>query len=175
MENNVDEKYVKVLLYAYPSLQTLIKQYKEHIYERAVHSYGGKQDAESAAEYIAGQIIQMQTLEWVKEKLEKTFSKLMETERLMVAIRYFGLKRKSAKDTLMKAGKQFSSERSYFRSQQKLLKKIAAFMQAAGLDNAMFEGEIAVIEELQHICRYVQKGRDQKMLKREKDLALKGA
>lgn len=166
---------MKVLLYAYPTLKTLIKEYKEHIYERAVRSYGGRADAESAATYIAEQILNMQALEWGKEILEKVFSKLSEIERTMVALRYFGLKRKSVKAELIKEKKQFSSERSYFRAQEKLLKKIAALLQAAGLDEGYFESEFLKIEELKPICRYVQKGKDQKMLKREKELALKTA
>ena len=164
-----------MLLYAYPTLQTLVKEYKEHIYERAVHSYGGKRDAESAAEYIAQQILNMQALEWLKEILEKTFSKLLEYERTMVALRYFGLKRKGVREELKKAKKQFSSERSYFRSQEKLLQKIAALVQAAGLDRVYFEKMFLGIEELKPIFRYVEKGRDKKMLKREKELALKNS
>lgn len=174
MENREDEQYVKVLLYAYPTLQTLIEQFREHIYERAVRSYGGRKDAESAATYIAEQIISMQTLEWVQQTLEKVFSRLSQAERLMVQIRYFGLKRKSAKGQLAKEGKQFLCERSYFRAQEKLLKKIAALLQAAWLDKEYFDKQVADIEELKHIRRYVQRGRDQRLFKREKDLALKG-
>ena len=77
------------------------------------------------------------------------------------------------KEELLKEKKQFSSERSYFRAQEKLLKKIAALLQTAGLDEKYFQSEFAKIEELKPICRYVERGRDKKMLKREKDLALK--
>lgn len=175
MEQNKDKKndYVKVALYAYPTLKTLIKEYKEHIYERAVHSYGGKMDAEEAVTYIAQQILNMQALECLKEILERVFSKLSAIEWTMLALRYFGLRRKSVKAELIKEKKQFSSERGYFRAQEKLLKKTAALLQAAGLDEKYFQSRFCDIDELKPIYRYVEKGKDAKMLKREKEFALK--
>ena len=175
MEDNQNENnnYVKVALYAYPTLKTLIKEYQDHIYERAVRSYGGRTDAEEAVTYIAQQILNMQALEWLEGILEKIFSKLSNLELTMIGLRYFGLKRKSVKEEFIRDKNQFSSERSYFRAQEKLLKKITALLQAAGLDEKYFNSEFLVIEELKPICRYVERGRDQKMLKREKELALK--
>ncbi len=158
-------------LYAYPRLQTLIKEYRDHIYERAVHSYGGKTDAEEAVTYIAQQILNMQALEWLKGILDKIFSKLSSLELTMIGLRYFGLKRKSVKQEIERDKIEFASERSYFRAQEKLLKKIAALLQAAGLDEQYFDSEFLEIEELKPICKYVEKGGDKKMLKREKELA----
>ncbi|MBP3422500.1 MAG: hypothetical protein J6K86_01910, partial [Clostridia bacterium] len=53
------KNYVKIILYAYPLLKTVEKDYEEHIGNKALLSYDGRWTAEQTAEYIAGEILEM--------------------------------------------------------------------------------------------------------------------
>ena len=168
LENSLDKEHVKVFLYSYPRLDRLVKEYEGHIYEKAVRSYGGRINAEAVAEYIANQILYMRALEFLKLSLDEVLKKLSDTEKKLVAARYFGWKKSRIKETLFEGKDRIKSERSYFRRQEKLLKKIAVLMQTAGLDRRAFEETYACIEELQCVFRFVASGRDKKIFEKEK-------
>ena len=51
------ENYAKVMLYVYPFLKTVEKDYQDHIRNKAVLSHNSGMTAERLADYIAGEII----------------------------------------------------------------------------------------------------------------------
>ncbi len=157
------KNYARVLLYAYPLLETVGKDYEEHIKNKAVLSYGSTTSAEEMAEYLAGEILEMRRLEWLKGKLEEVFAKLNAVEKALLSIRYFGeadklkgLRRKSdIENSLSSKG---WTERTYFRRQIKLGEKLSALLLLAGLTEEVYLRELAKMEIFTKIQRYVEGG-----------------
>ncbi len=156
------------MLYAYPLLKTVGQDYEQHIRNKALLSYDGKWNTVRLAEYLAEEILRKERLEWLKGVIDKVLDKLSETERALVALRYFGKRRKKrpCADGGTAQGQTNCipawSDRTYFRMQRKLSQKVGAMLTAAGLTERVFERELAPIEMIAKIHRFVQEGRDQR-------------
>ena len=59
------ETYLKAVLYAYPLLQTVEKDYADHITNKALLSYESKKSTEELAEYLAEEILRKERLIWL--------------------------------------------------------------------------------------------------------------
>ena len=162
------ENYAKVMLYAYPFLRTVDKDYEDHIRNKAVLSYDSRITAERLAEYIAGEIIAKRNLEALKEDLEKVFGRLEEKENKLLAIRYFG-KRKQLCEFLKNEDGGFGwSERKYFREQKRLGEKVGAMMRSAGLTKERYQAEFADLELFKKIARFVDDGKAERVSVKER-------
>ena len=156
------KNYAKVILYAYPLLRTVEKDYEEHIGNKALLSYEGRWTAEQTAEYLAGEILEMRRLEWLKAIVKKTLSGLSDVEKTLVAIRYFGRTKgarailRDEKNPLKKNG---WTERSYFRKQEKLGEKLTELFALAGLTEEVFEREFACMDIFKRVARALEKRR----------------
>lgn len=152
------KNFVKIILYAYPLLKTVEKDYEEHIANKALLSYDGRWTAEQTAEYLAKEIIEMRRLEWLKGKVKRVLDKLTEEERALVEIKYFG-KRKKWQFLFNKenpsAGKW--TERSYFRRQQRLGEKLSALFIAEGIDEKRFVDELSGVSILKKVACALEK------------------
>ena len=139
------EDYVKLTLYAYPTLEELITSYDVHIQNGAVLSYRSNKTAEETAIYLAEEILKKRKLENLKECVERVLDKLSAVEKLLVKIRYFGKERKIKRPLapVRENGYENWSESKYFRMQNKLLIKLQALFNACGLSKETFEKEYA--------------------------------
>ena len=164
------ENYAKVMLYAYPFLETVDKDYEDHIRNKAVLSYDSKRTAAQLAEYIAGEIIVKRNLQALKQDLEKVLDKLDDEEKRLVEIRYFG-KRKQLRDFFKSEGGATWSEGKYFRRQRRLGEKLAAMMRSVGLTEERYCQEFAQVDIFKRIARIVEEGRDKKIADAEKQAA----
>ena len=148
------KNYVKIILYAYPLLKTVDKDYEEHIRNRALLSYDGRWTAEQTAEYLAEEILNMRRLEELKEKVERVLSRLTDVDKTLVEIRYFGKGRKlqgflqKQKNPLTKRS---WTERSYFRYQERLGEKIASLLALEGITEEKYKREFSPIDVMQKI------------------------
>ena len=88
------DSYVKAIMYAYPHLEYMEKEYAQHIENKAVLSYAGDQNVERLAEYIAGQVIEKEKIGKLKALADKVWETLSDVEKTLVAIRYFGKEKK---------------------------------------------------------------------------------
>ena len=153
------KNYAKIILYAYPLLKTVEKDYEEHIANRALLSYDGRWTAERTAEYLAEEILEMRRLEWLKGKVEEVLQKLTDVERTLVAVRYFG-KGKKLKDFLNKKDNPLHkggwTERSYFRRQQRLGERLGELFVLVGLTEEVFEREFAKIDIMQKVQEWLR-------------------
>ncbi len=157
------ENYAKVILYAYPLLETVGKDYAEHIRNKALLSYDSRMGAERLAEYIAGEIIAKEHLEALKQDVDAVLDKLEETEKRLLAIRYFG-KGKQLREFLKNERASAGwSERKYFRQQKKLGEKVAMMLRAVGVTQERFRREFSGLEIFKQITRFVEEGRDEKI------------
>ena len=143
------------MLYAYPLLATVGEDYAEHIRNKAVLSYHSSRSTENLAEYLAQEILRKNDLLWLRKVIEKTLTKLNDTERALVSARYFGKK----KIPLHKAGEEPWSERKYFRYQQRLGEKIGGMLTIAGVSKTWFENNLLGVELIGKIYRYLEAGK----------------
>ena len=162
------ENYAKVLLYAYPFLRTVDKDYEDHIRNKAVLSYDSRMTAERLAEYIAGEIITKRNLEALKSDLEKIFSKLEEKENKLIAIRYFGKRKQLCEFLKNEDGQLGWSERKYFREQNRLGEKVGAMMRSVGLTEERYQAEFANLDIFKKIARFLREGKEEKMSVKER-------
>ena len=160
------ENCVKAILYTYPKLKGLEEDYGQHIENKAVLSYRYLGDPSALAEYIAGEILKKQRLAWLKNQLDCLFSKLSEEEYLLLSIRFFGkisrakaenekldrFELDGAKDLIEKYR---WSERSYYRKQARVLKKMIAEINRIGITKEVFEKEFLEFEFLRAVYRFL--------------------
>lgn len=165
------KNYAKIILYAYPLLKTVEKDYEEHIGNKALLSYDGRWTAEKTAEYIAGEILEMRRLEWLKAMVMEVLAKLTEEEKALVALRYFG-KTKGVKAFLKESENTKRTgawtQRSYFRRQARLGDKIGSAFALAGLTEEVFLRDYANIDIFKRIAQAVEKGQNENISARER-------
>lgn len=146
--------YAKIILHAYPLLKTVEKDYEEHIRNKALLSYNGRQTVERLAEYLAQEIIQARNLVWLRTSLERVFARLTEEERALTALRYF--RRKGAMKRFLEAkGQALWTDGKMARRQAKLSKKLEAMIRFEGITEELYGALFADTELFQKIARYI--------------------
>ncbi len=160
------KNYAKAILYAYPLLATVEEDYESHIKNKALLSYDTRKSAVEVATYLAGEILEMRRLEWLKGKVAEVLSKLTDVERTLVGIRYFG-KTKKLKTLLQKPKeslrKPLWTERTYFRRQRRLGEKLCGLFTLCGVTEEVFLKEFLPMELFRKIYGGVEAGRDKKI------------
>ena len=151
------ENYAKVILYTYPLLKTIGKDYADHIRNKALLSYDSAWDTERLTEYLAEEILRKERLEWLCGVVEETLLGLSDLERDLVAIRYFGIRNRlravvafakekkgeEKKGDEKKRGEKKGDEkklsrRDYFRKQQRLADKLNGIFREKGLTKEVY-------------------------------------
>ena len=156
------ENCVKTILYTYPKLKTLEEDYGQHIENKAVLSHRYHGDPCELVEYIAGEILKKRKLEWLKKELDCLFDKLSEEEYLLLSIRYFGkISRAKNEGKKLDGAKEFLekyhwSERSYYRKQGRVLKKMGAEINRIGITKEVFEKEYLQFEFFKMVYRFLK-------------------
>ena len=181
------ENCVKAILYTYPKLKAIERDYGEHIENKAVLSYRFKGAAENLVEELAEQVLRKRRLAKLKEDLDKLFAELSEEERLLLEIRYFGKIRKAKEEGRQGKREDFAeakeaeekraaiarmnwSERSYYRKQNRLLKKIVSAFNRLGLTKEVLEKEYLQYEFLRAVYRFLRSGDKKIVAPRERAL-----
>jgi hypothetical protein len=157
------ENYAKTILFAYPLLKTVEKDYEEHIRNKALLSFNGRTTALALAEYLAQELIHQQNLCWLKGIVKGILDKLTEEERVLLSIRYFGGGEKLRNFALSKW-----NERTYFRRQASLEKKIAEQLIVAGLTEKVYASDFQSLDIFRKIHAFVEAGKDKKISARER-------
>lgn len=152
------ENYAKTILFAYPLLKTVEKDYEEHIRNKALLSYGGKRTAFEVAEYLAEELIHQQNLSWLKQTVKGILDKLSDEERELLSIRYFGHTDKMRNFALCKW-----NERTYFRRQARLSKKMGELLRVAGITREIYLRDFKDLDIFRKIHEFVEQGKDQKI------------
>lgn len=164
------KNYVKAVLYAYPLLKNVREDYSEHIKNKALLSYRGDRPTEEIAEYILSQILEKERLEWLKGCVEEVLTRLDDVERTLLAIKYFGKKRKIKKSACVSSSSGFGawSERKYFRRQKRLGDKVGGMLVSLGVSESVFEREFITMGIFQKIYPFVCEGKDQRITQSER-------
>lgn len=173
---NFLENYAKVILYTYPLLKTMERDYADHIRNKALLSYNGVWDTERLTEYLAGEILRKESLEWLRGVVEETLLELSDLERDLIAIRYFGKRnrlyqvvalaedkkvndKKKTENTCGEFEKKLS-KREYFRKQQRLVEKLSGMFWKKGLTKEVYLQYFAGVEVFERARRFVEEGKE---------------
>lgn len=160
------ESYVKTILYIYPRLERIAGDYGDHIRHRAILSYENR-TAERAAEYLAEEILKKRAIEALKERVDAALKKLNDEERFLLEVRYFGRKKK-LREFLEAGTERPGSERSYYRKQERLLKKVISVFSGVGLTEEAFFREYRGFGWMMSACRQIGSGRECAAVRRER-------
>ncbi len=170
------EMRVVTALYAYPQLDRIGRDYEEHIKNKALLSYGSKMATEKLTEYIAEEIVRRQNVWRLKAVLDKIIFSLTEEEKILLDVRYFGkVERVRRLFAAWKAGlcslpfKPWS-ERTYYRKQARLLKRIVSQVKQAGVDEKRFDEECLSIEYIAMLYQYLALGKEVTTSQKERQL-----
>ena len=158
--------YVKTILYIYPRLERIAADYGDHIRHRAILSYENR-TAERAAEYLAEEILKKRAIEALKERVDAALKKLNDKERFLLEVRYFGRKKK-LREFLEAGTERPGSERSYYRKQERLLKKVISVFSGVGLTEEAFFREYRGFGWMMSACRQIGSGRECAAVRRER-------
>lgn len=164
------EEYVKIILYTYPFLRTVGKDYEEHIRNKAILSYKSRLSTEALAEEIAREILEQRKLLYLKEKADEVIAKLTEIDKLLLQIRYFGQKRKLPllEEKLCSSEGEKWSERKYFRRQERLGGKLGGLFSFVGLTKELFEKEYSLLDIFKPAKCFLKEGREETCKQGEK-------
>ena len=160
------ESYAKTILYIYPRLERIAADYGDHIRHRAILSYENR-TAERAAEYLAEEILKKRAIEALKERVDAALKKLNDKERFLLEVRYFGRKKK-LREFLEAGTERPGSERSYYRKQERLLKKVISVFSGVGLTEEAFFREYRGFGWMMSACRQIGSGRECAAVRRER-------
>ena len=164
---------VVAALYAYPQLDRVGRDYEEHIKNKALLSYGSKIATERLTEYLAEEIVRRQNVLRLKAVLDKIVFSLSEEEKTLLDVRYFGkvdkVKRVFAAWRAGLCSLSFKpwSERTYYRKQARLLKKIMAQIKQAGIDEKTFDEDYLPVEYIAMLYQYLALGKEVTSSKKE--------
>lgn len=180
------ENYAKVILYTYPLLGTIGKDYADHIRNKALLSYESSWDTEKLTEYLAEEILRKERLEWLCGVVKETLDELCDLEKDLVAIRYFG-KRKRLRAIVSVSKEEIKgktngkskgcnecigegigiekklSQRDYFRRQHRLAEKLNAIFKEKGLTKEVYLKEFAPLDVFEKVHRFVEEGKDKNL------------
>lgn len=165
------KSYVKAVLYGYPLLKTVSEDYQAHIENKAALSVRTDKSAFELAVELAGEVCQKKDFEWLKGCVEKALDMLTDVEKTLIAVRYFGKRRKMKKSfpcdkELPKTEIAAWSERKYFRFQNRLSEKVGSILLRLGVTEEIFEEKFAKTDIFEKIYRFVCEGKDQKIAQR---------
>jgi hypothetical protein len=164
------ENYVKAILYIYPRLGDMERDYEEHIKNKAFMSYDYRVTTEALAEYIAAEIITVRSIAQLKGTIDEILGKLTRQEKLLLELRYFRRKREVERMRSEGGIALSDSRRNYFRRQDRLLKKVGCMMKAKGLTEGIFFNEYICYDWMSSVYRFIEEGRVGRTSAREKAL-----
>ncbi len=155
------KNYARIVLHAYPFLKTVEKDYEEHIRNKALLSYKGRQTAEDLAEYLAQEILRARNLVWLRTSMERVFARLTEEERALLSLRYF--RRKGAmKAYFERTNQEPWTDGKFARRQARLAKKLEAMLEFEGVNKDVYDALFSNLSLFQRIERYIKKEEEKK-------------
>ena len=159
--------YVRALLYAYPRAEMLAEAVREGARVRAGLSYRSPRDTLSLMESIAADMEYAERLLFWKAQLERALSYCDERERFLLEYKYF---RRTGGQGGGSGGQPFGcSERSYFRKQNALLKKIALNLCCRGCSKETFYADFEGFSPLMRILSALESGMERRLTDRRRE------
>ena len=168
------DAYIKTALYVYPALRAAAREVSEHIQRKACLSYVSRTSCENLATYLIGQIGVKEKLEELRKTLGEILDKLSDTERFLLYVRYFGNKKKFLSAFSDEAIRKIcGSRRSYYRRQERLVRKIGEGLRSRGMTADCFYREYGTIDLIRNVDKALAAGRRGAQGAREEQVILR--
>ena len=152
----------KAILYVYPTMKRLAEATRVGARNKALLSYRSRAGAMHDLEAVAQEMLLADRLEELQEEIDALLATLSEEELLLLEYRYFRRKNRLAQfKTCIEC-----SERSYFRKQERLLKKIASRLLTRGINEQYFQSAFKGCSCLMKVYRAIANGKEQKIYTR---------
>ena len=155
-------EYVRALLYAYPKMKMLADAVREGARVRAVLSFRFPCDTVSRMEGIAADMKYAERLLVWKGELDHILSGCDEDELFLLEYKYFRRRRVLA--SMNKDGVLSCSERSYFRHQAALLKKMAFLLSVRGWTEEAFLKAFCDFSPFLRALKWLAAGRERALV-----------
>ena len=154
-------EYAKTILYAYPHLSALAEAVGQSAENKAMLSFRSGGDALTLAEEVAAALATKSRLLSLKEAADGAIGACGEEERFLLEYKYFRRKRELKKY----GGAQFAcSERSYFRHQAALLKKMAFLLSVRGWTEEAFLKAFCDFSPFLRALKWLAAGRERALV-----------
>ena len=161
--------YVKAILYVYPAMGALAEAARGAAENKALLSYRSRFNAMHDLEEVAEEIFLAERLDSLKITTENLLADLNSEELFLLEYRYFRRKKFLAKF----GGSVLCSERSYFRKQEKLLRKIASQFSLNGIKEEYFLKAYKNSVCLMRVYRAIVNGGEQRICARREKRTLR--
>lgn len=148
--------YVKAVLYAYPALDEIGEAVLCSAKNKAMLSYKSPQSTEKVAEEILRELRTGEALQELRAAIDSLLAGCSEEELYLFEYKYF--RRKSVLQARFSRFCLPYSERSYFRSQERLLRKAGAHFLKQGWTEARFLRETGGL--FKKVLRAISSGRE---------------
>ncbi len=153
--------YTKVLLYAYPNIESLIDQIDELIEKKALSSMDSQQPCIEICNSVIGLIKEKDLYLDLMVTLDGIFENFTEEEMLCIEYKYF-----LVRDKVKFRDFDYTSKQ-YFRRQNKILEKIKRRLEKRGYDDNFFKEKYMPIKFINSLLRGV-KEREKLIIKNKK-------
>lgn len=144
----MNEKYVKTMLYAYPYIDSMVKRLEDKIINKAVASMFDISPSEEQCAQVIVMVQRKEDLKELKHLIELMIMKFPFSDFDYFDFKYFHIRPKEYyKDKIV-------LDRTYYRKQEKLLKKFQLIFSAIGGDDEWFKDKYMCLGCIRSIyCR----------------------
>ena len=162
--------YEKLILYSYPRLEAIAEAVEVGARNKALLSFRSTADTLSLLERISQDALTARELRLLKAETEKILLTLSEEELYLLEYKYF--RRRKVLRGKFADYELALSERSYFRKQNELLKKISSRMRTSGLTKEDFLARFGHFSPFMRALRALERGLDAKLTERRRRCGL---
>lgn len=139
------EIYAKTMLYAYPYIDSMIERMNDKITKKAMGSMFDTSPCEEQSAKILVLAGQKEDLNYLKHFVERMVMKFSFCDFDYFDYKYFKIRPKEYYKDKIKI------DRTYYRKQDKLLKKFCSILSAIGADDLWFENKFLSIRYIKNI------------------------
>ncbi len=141
----MNEKYIKTMLYAYPYIDSMVKRLEQKIINKAVGSMFDVSPSEEQCAKVAVMVQRKEDLKELKHLIELMIMKFSFSDFDYFDYKYFHIRpREYYKDKI-------KLDRTYYRKQEKLLKKFESIFSAIGGDDEWFKDKYLPIGYVRNV------------------------
>lgn len=148
------EIYIKTVLYSASAINPLIEQIDDTVEKRAVNSLGDNSPAIEQCNRIVNLTVQKGILFELREVMRKALRSFDDYEMKCLQYKYFKNKPK----------KYFAdfdaTNRTYFRTQKKIIEYLSALFGAMGVNDEYFEKYLLLVPFIKEVYRRVKRSED---------------
>lgn len=164
----MDNDFVKVILYAYPKMGELEEAVSAAVFNKAALSYKDPRSTGETALDVVKEIRARMAVSSLRALVSSALRSLTEEEQYLLEYKYFRRKRELSER--FGGMKLTCSARSYFRKQQALLNKLAAYFRFHGWTEENFLDRTGGL--FRRALAAVQSGRERALVRQRKERML---